>query len=442
MQKILLVVLILLCLLGCSTSSGGGQATTPQVLYKITFGDSSDADPDAPHRPQGWGQMTYDPKSGNLLYDWEVDGKQYHGVFEPKNKFTVRIKGELAYDPQTRVFTYTYQVNNLAGPQSIGVFTFENQTELIENNNDVGWGDLVTSSPSNPEATFAHVGNPIAPGQTGVFVLKSLAPPGIVVGKLTGIQIQPYVGDAIGDRGDEPTDLLNYHLEVMNRSKFAYQQFHMPAPAPVPEMTAGQFVDRLIALKNQSVAYKWLTAGLSTQLDALLGPVKQAANGSGDLPTAVTRALTQLEDLNKRQPMKTKLYMLIKGNLLYLTGLKRSSKIYVPRYPAGLESCRENMETLGIGVESYYKNYGHYPAGWKDLLPEHYTDRTPKCPIDGVVYGYQCENATINNRNGYTIFCRGTHDGGKAGGVYYTHRGVPTPAVDLNKPGNLPTTEP
>jgi len=297
---------------------------------------------------------------------------------------------------------------------------------------------LVTASPSNPDATFAHVGNPIAPGKTGGFVLKSFAPPGIVLGKLIGTQIQSYVGDKV----EFPPLFNSYCLKVLNESKFAYHQFHMPAPVPVPEMTAGQFVDRLIALKNQSGAYQWLTAGLSAQLDSLLQPVKQAAQGNGDLQSAVTQALSQLEALNQRQPMKSKLYMLIKGNLLYLTGLSRRSKIYVPRYPSSLGSCRENMETLGVGVESYYKNYGHYPAGWKDMLSEQYTDRKPVCPIDGGVYGYQCENGTDNNRNAYTIFCRGTHDGGKAGGVYYTHRGAPAPMVDLNKPDSPQTSEP
>jgi len=336
-NRVVVSILAVIIILGCSTSNGQAapQNTAPQVLFKVTFGGTPSADPGAPHRPQGWGKMTYDPKSGNLLYDWEVDGKQYHGVFEPRNKFTARISGELVFDPQTRIFTYTYRVNDLAGPQSIGIFYFENQAEIIENSNNVNWS-IVMASPSNSESRFVSVGNPIAPGQTGVFVLKSLAPPGIVLGKLKGMQIQPYVGDAIGDRvGNEPLILHRYRSEIIHGTKFEYQQFHMPAPAPVPEMTAGQFVDRLIALKNQSVAYQWLNAGLSTQLDALLQPVKQAAYGSGDLQAAVTKALARLEDLKKSQSMKNKLYMLIKGNLLYLTGLNRLNEIYVPRYPTG-----------------------------------------------------------------------------------------------------------
>ncbi len=83
-------------------------------------------------------------------------------------------------------------------------------------------------------------------------------------------------------------------------------------------------------------------------------------------------------------------------------------------YPTlGLAGCSANLTTLGVAVEAYAKNNGHYPQSQHDLVPD-YLKEIPLCPVVQratyrTSFGPEIARHPTTNPNYFVVECCGAN---------------------------------
>jgi len=430
MKKLLFLNLLLIFIYGCTSvassappAAGDNSIAQRPEGFSITYGESEQNEGN--NQLSGQAAMRYDPVTQTYLLDFTVNGTSYHNSYETYANFTPRVSTAIAFDPASGIYTYTYTVSNLAGPQAIRAFDFYDEVEISNTQQPENWHNFDGPSAVYPYGGWSaneRIGGQIQPGDSKIFSFQTIAPPGIVEGRLFGRQI--LTGSL--EYTAYPSQLNHKLLELANSPGFAYIQFHLPGPVPVPDPSGQAQAERFAALLKQAEELKWITPETAQTLSAEFEPVKAALLGRGESSKASQTMLEQLETLKNQDKLNNKSYQLFKGNLLFFTRKNKGANQTIPRYPSEAESCQARMKFLGCQVEAYYLNHDRFPHGLSQLgFPA-------RCPIDGSAYSFQCRAFPW----GYTVTCPACHDGGRAGEVQYSSSQKPAPTVDLANPGN------
>jgi hypothetical protein len=97
-----------------------------------------------------------------------------------------------------------------------------------------------------------------------------------------------------------------------------------------------------------------------------------------------------------------------------------NTDLFVPKYLAGkptsgVSGCAQNVVRIGLAMEAYDGDHGHFPTSQHELVP-HYLDRLPHCPTAGRMsyrtsFGPRTGYNTSDNPRYFLVECCGiNHD--------------------------------